>query len=143
MAAPTTKKTFRVSLTVDGRDCGVWETFVGGGIGGAVLKLYPGGMAPIVSLPGGTPTIDTITLTRNFDRVRDHDNLIAFLFDRAGKGQAVCKMRPLDPDGNGYGKTIIWTGTVSKTSPPQPDSASDDSATYELQIEPGGPVTVA
>jgi hypothetical protein len=147
--APTTKKTWRVSLTVqaaDGsvRDCGVWDASTGGGVGGSVNKHLPGGMGPMVSLPGGTPQIDTITLTRNYDRLRDHSSgLAAFLHSRAAKGRCVVRKRPLDPDGNGWGDSIVWTGTLSKVSSPDTDGNSDESSNFELQVEPDGPVTFA
>src|SRR4051812_41745551 len=113
MAQATTQKTFRVSLTVDGVDFGVWDAKSGGKVSSNVLTYLPGGEEPQISLPGGNPTIDTITLSRYYDLVRDHDNRIATLLARVGRARCVVKQRPKDADGNGHGKSIIWTGTLS------------------------------
>lgn len=141
--APTTQKTFRVSLTIDGEDFGVWDTKTGGKLGANVLTYLPGGMAPQVSLPGGTPTIDTVTLGRLYDLVRDHDNAKATLNAKCGSGRCVVKVRPLDGDGNGHGKSEIWTGKLSSVASPDTDSNSDNAALLVIEIAPDGPITLA
>jgi hypothetical protein len=143
MPAPTTQKTWRVSLTIDGRDCGVWDKKSGGKIGSPILTYPPGGMEPQISLPGATQTVDTITISRYYDRVRDHDNLLGFLLARSGKGRAVVKQRPLDDDGNGYGRSIVTTGRLQSVEPPATDNESDTPAMLTLEIAPDGNVTVA
>lgn len=142
-AAPTTQKTFRVSLTVDGVDMGVWDQKSGGKLGANVLTYLPGGMAPQISLPGGTPTKDTITLTRIYDRVRDHDGALAALISGVGRAVCVVKQRPLDADGNGWGKSIVTRGTLASAQEPDTDSTSDTPATIILEIAPDGPTTLA
>lgn len=143
MAAPTTQKTFRVSLTVDGRDCGFWDKKSGGRITSPVLTYQPGNMDPQISLPGGTQTVETITLSRIYDRLRDHDNLMSFLLARSGKGRCVVKQRPLDPDGNGWGRSIVTTGTLQTVAPPDTDSESDTAAMLTLEVAPDGAVVMA
>lgn len=141
--APTTQKTFRVSLTVDGVDFGVWDTKTGGKLGANVLSYLPGSMGPQISLPGGTPTIDVVTIARFYDLVRDHDNAKAKLNAKCGRGRCVVKVRPLDADGNGHGKSEIWQGTLLSVDSPQTDSNSDNAALITLEIAPDGPITFA
>jgi len=136
--APTGSRqsTFRVTLSVDGVDWGVWEKKSGAKTSGNTQTLKPGGMAPQVSL-GGTPTTDTITLTRNYDRIRDHQNVGQLL---AGVGRAVCvvKQQPLDADGNAYGSPIVYNGTLDAVAPPDVDSSSDNSAEISVDITVNG-----
>jgi hypothetical protein len=140
--APTTQKTYRVSLTVDGEDWGVWDTKTGGKVGANILTYLPGGMGPQIALPGGAPTIDTVSLSRIYDRVRDHPRL-GTLLDRIGKARCVVKQRPLDADGNGSGKSIVWRGTLASADPPATDGNSDTAALITVEIAPEGPVTLA
>jgi hypothetical protein len=132
--APTGSRqsTFRVSLSVDGVDYGVWEKKTGGKTSGNTQVLKPGGMGPQQSL-GGTPTTDTLTLTRNFDRVRDQPMLGQL---RAGVGRSLCvaKVQPLDADGNAYGNADVYNGTLDAVAPPDVDSSSDSSAEISIDI---------
>jgi hypothetical protein len=130
------QSTFRVTLTVDGQDMGVWETKNGGATSGNTTQIKPGAMSPPKSL-GGTPTTDTITLTRNYDRVRDHPNR-GFMLARVGKGLCVVREQPLDNDGNAYGQPIVTNGTLDKYTPPDIDAGSDNSAEVSLDIVPNG-----
>jgi hypothetical protein len=143
MASPTTQKTFRVSLSVDGVDLGVWDTSSGGKLGANVLPYLPGGMGPQVSLPGGTPTIDAVQLARNYDLIRDHDSAKPLLVAKTGRGRCVVKKRPLDADGNGHGKSEIVTGTLMSVDSPATDSNSDSAAILTVEISPDGPITFA
>lgn len=143
MSSPTTQKTFRVSLTVDGVDLGVWDTSTGGKLGANVLPYLPGGMGPQISLPGGTPTIDTIQLARNYDLIRDHDSAFPILNAGTGRARCVVKKRPLDADGNGHGRSIVWTGTLLSVDSPATDSNSDSAAILTVEIAPDGPITLA
>lgn len=137
--APTRKDTFRVTLTVDGNDWGVFETRTGGKTNGNSGTTKPGGMGPQIAL-GGTPTVEPVTLTRNYDRVRDHDRADQ-LTNRAGRARCVCKQRPLDADANAYGKSIVWTGILNAVDLPEHDANASDSAVMTLEITPDGPVS--
>lgn len=143
MAAPTTQKTWRVSLTVEGREIGVFDKKTGGRTGSAALSYTPGNMDPQIALPGGTQVVEALTLTRYYDLVRDHDNLMPFLLAQAGKGTAVAKQRPLDKDGNAHGRTIVTTGILSYVSDPDTDSESDTAAMLTVEITPNGPKVMA
>lgn len=144
MSAPTTQKTFRVSLTVDGNDLGVWDTSTGGKITANVLPYLPGGMGPQVALPGGTPTTDTLQLGRLYDLIRDHDRAYPLLKNAVySGGRCVVRKRPLDRDGNGHGKSITWTGTLMSVDSPPTDSNSDSAAILTVEIATDGPITLA
>jgi len=138
MPAPTGSRqsTFRVTLVVDGADWGTWEKKSGGKTSGNTQTLKPGGMAPQQSL-GGTATTDAITLTRNYDRVRDHARIGALI---SGVGRAVCvvKQQPLDADGNAYGAPVVWNGTLDAVTPPDVDAGSDNSAEISVDISVNG-----
>lgn len=130
------QSTFRITLTVDGQDMGVWEKKDGGATKGNTTQIKPGAMGPPKSL-GGTPTTDTITLTRNYDRVRDHPKR-GFMLGRVGKGICVVKEQPLDNDGIAYGSPVVTNGTLDAYDPPQLDANSDNSAEVSLEIVPNG-----
>jgi hypothetical protein len=138
MPAPTGSRqdTFRVTLTVDGVDYGVWQKKTGGKTSGNTTTIKPGGMAPQVSR-GGSPTTDTITLTRNYDRVRDHTRLGKL---RAGVGQAVCvvKIQPLDASGVAYGSPDVYNATLDAVSPPDTDAESNNSAEISVDLTING-----
>lgn len=57
---------FRVTVTVAGRDLGVWDTFEGGQVGSDSELYYPGGMADGVALIGLVGT-EEVTVSRFFD----------------------------------------------------------------------------
>lgn len=140
MAAKGTRQdTFRVTLTLDGDDYGTWQKKTGGKTSGNVTKIKPGGMAPEQSL-GGVPTTDTITITRNYDRDRDHAK-IGTLKARAGKAVGVLKQQPLDPDGNAYGRPIVWNVTLDGVQEPDVDSESTNSAEISLDLTVNGTPT--
>ena len=138
MPAPTGSRqsTFRITLTVDGVDWGVWEKKTGGKTSGNTQTLKPGSMAPQVSL-GGTPTTDAITLVRNYDRLRDHPR-VGQLLSGVGRAVVVVKQQPLDADGNAYGGPISWNGTLDAVATPDADAASDNSAEITVDITPNG-----
>lgn len=143
MAQPTTARTWRVSVTLDGRDLGVFDQRTGGKQTSGALTYLPGGMAPQIALPGGPPTIDVVTLQRLYDGDRDHP-LAAFLFSAVETGKrATVKQRPLDANGNAYGGSIIWSGVLSGVQVPEPDSTSNNASMLLLEVTPDGPLVVS
>lgn len=143
MSKPTTGQTWRVSLVVDGHDCGVWDTRTGGAQSSDSNVYPPGAMAPQVALPPGPPTIDVVTLTRMYDGDRDGP-LMPLLVNANTKGKdANCKQRALDGDGNAYGSSFIWTGKFTQVLVPEPDSKSKDASMLQVQITPDGPLVLS
>lgn len=139
--APTRQDTFRVTLTVDGSNRGVWDKKSGGDVDSNELKYSPGGMAQQVSM-GGMVTPANITLQRDYDRVRDHDT-ITFLLSRVGKSPATVHQQPLDFDGNPYGKTVHWKGILKRVLIPDVDSEGNAAAMLEVEISIAGRPTAA
>lgn len=138
-----TASKFRVTLTVEGNDWGVWDKKTGGRLASNVTTYNPGGLAPQVVLTGNQ-TVDTVQLQRLYDLLRDHDNL-AELYAAVGGGKCVVKEMPLDNDGNAYGGrgAIVWTGVIQDVTAPDPDSNSNDAALVILTIAPNGHPTVS
>ena len=128
----TRQDTFKVWLFVDHRNVGIWDKKTGGELDSDELKYYPGNMAPAISL-GGKKLPGNITLQREFDGQVDGDWL-PFLFASAGSKRATVHQKPLDFDGNGYGKTITWHGILKKVQVPDHDSEGNAAALIEVEI---------
>lgn len=126
-----------VSVSVDGRDLGLWTTFAGGETDSEEQKFRPNGQDPEVSL-GGQSTTENVTVSRLFDEPMQTQ--IGWLRVRAGKGEAVVKVRPLDADGNPLAASETFTGKLKRVAPPDRDANSNDPAMIELEVSPGGVV---
>lgn len=130
--AGTRQDTFVVRLTVNGVSFGVWDKKSGGELDSESTLYYPGNMRDAQDL-GGRATPGAITLSRNYDRVDDHDRVNTYL---TGVGKAKCTVgiTPLDENGNEHGKTIIWNGRLKRVSTPDVDSESSSAAMIEVEI---------
>lgn len=137
--APTREDTWLISLSIDGRDLEVWDKISGGEVDSEESKYRPGGMAAEISL-GGTRTIGEITISREYDRLRDHP-LLSWLFNRVGAGRCVIGRQPLDYNGAPSGNPTTYTGTLKTVTPPDVDSMSNDPALLELAVTPDGTIT--
>lgn len=137
--APTREDTWLISLSLDGRDLEVWDTFSGGEIDSDESKYRPGGMAAEVSL-GGTRTLGEITVGREYDYLRDHP-IVPWLVNRVGSGRCIVGRQPLDVNGVPQGTPTTYTGTLKTLTLPDIDSMSNDPALIELAITPDGTVS--
>lgn len=124
---------FRVNLTVDGRDTGIWDTKEGGETDSEDSSYKPGG-GPRVSL-GGSPTTGAVTISRLFMRGRD-DDLIPYLRSKAGNGVVIAKIVATDKDGNPYKVLETYRGIFKRVTPPNIDSNSSDPAMLEVEFTP-------
>jgi hypothetical protein len=129
---------YDVKVSVDGTDLGTWDKLTGGEIDSEETTYKPGGMGARVSL-GGSINVGNVTVSRLYDLARDHLT-VHWLIGRAGKGEAVISKQPLDPDGNVYGRPIVYSGRLKQVNPPEVDSESSDAALIELEITPVGTV---
>jgi hypothetical protein len=128
-----------ISLSVDGRDLGVWDKWAGGEVDSEETKYKPGAMAPHVSL-GGAVEVGDVTLSRLYALGRDTDT-IHWLISRVGKGSCVASRISLDTDGNAWGTPgLVYTGTLKTVTPPELDSESSDAALIEVVVAPVGTV---
>lgn len=134
--AGTRQDTWIIRLDLNGKPLGVWDKKTGGELDSDDVKYNPGGMVPPIML-GGKRTTGNVTLQRIYDRFDDHDK-INELFAAAGKGRVKISQRPMDMDGNEFGKSIIYVGILKRVSPPDVDSESTTAALYEIEATING-----
>jgi hypothetical protein len=132
------KDQYATRVSVDGVNLGTFDTLTGGEVDTDELKYKPGGMAPQVSL-GGLITIGQVVVTRLYQLQRDHLS-VHWLISRVGKGVVVINKQPLDPDGNAFGKPLVYRGTLKRVLPPEVDSNATDAAMIEIELTPEGSV---
>ena len=132
MANPTREDTWFVSVSIDGRNCGPFDSLSGGEVDSEEAKYNPGGMVGEISL-GGRRTIGNLTVGRYYDWARDHP-LMAFLYDRAGKGRGSIGAQPLDVNGTPRGNPLTYEGTLKTVTRPDIDSTGTDAAVLELEF---------
>lgn len=127
------------TLVFGGRayDMGIWDKRTGGAADSDDVKYHPGAMAQQVSL-GGRAINDNVTIQRLYDRIDDHDQ-IQLLINARGKGRWSVSQRPMDQEGNPYGKAITWIGTLKRVLVPEPDSESTSAAMIEIEVSVSGP----
>lgn len=134
--APTREDTWLVSVSLDNRDLGVWDTKSGGEIDSEEAKYSPGGMGPEISL-GGRTTIGNLTVGRYLDTARDWP-LMKWLAGRAGKGRGAIGITPLSINGERAGDPITYGGTLKTVTLPDIDSTGTDAALVELEFTVDG-----
>jgi len=132
----TRQDTFSVIVQLNGNTLGVWDKKTGGELDSDDIKYYPGAMAKVQSL-GGRVTPGNLVLQRLYDRQDDHDK-INTLFNAVGRGKVKVTQRPLDLDGNGYGKRIVWTGKLKRVNVPDADSEATAAALIEIEVSVDG-----
>jgi hypothetical protein len=113
---------------------GTFDTFTGGGVDSDEVKYHPGGMNQTISL-GGTSEIDNVVIGRLYKLDRDHQ-LVGRLLDTPGKVGMIVVKQPLDPQGNVWGRPIVYIGTHKRTTPPEVDSNATDAAIIEVEMTP-------
>lgn len=128
----------RVEVRVDDIDCGVFQTFSGGGTAADDTKNRPGGMGPEESL-GGPISRDAFTVGRLYKLERDHA-LYKTLDAKTGFGRVVVKRMKLQRDRTPFGDPITYTGTLIKVTPPDHDSNASDRAEFTLEVSADEPI---
>lgn len=128
---------FEVSITVDGRDLGVWEKRSGGAGDSEDTKVRRGGLRGQASI-GGPQTRENITAKKLFDLKADAVALYLWLDARRGKGDVTVNNQPLDRDGNSFGDGWTNTGILKQVTPPDVDADSNDAAYLEIEIGSDG-----
>lgn len=129
---------YRLTVTIDDQDWGIWDKLSGGEVDSDETKYRPGGLAPEVSL-GGQVSVGNVTISRLFTLGRDHPR-IKNLFGKVGKAQCVVKKQPLDADGNAFDEPIVYRGKLKTVNTPDVDSESSDAALVELEVSTSGTV---
>lgn len=136
MAAPlrtagTRQDTWIIRLHMDGVSLGVWDKKSGGELDSDEIIYYPGGMVPPITL-GGKMTTSNVTLSRNYDRVDDHDKINALLA-AVSKGKLTISQKPMDQDGLEYGRAITYNGILKRVGIPEVDSESTSACMIEIE----------
>lgn len=132
----TRQDTFEITFECAGHLFGIWDKKTGGELDSDDIKYYPGAMGQVQSL-GGRVTPGNLTIQRLYDRDDDHSS-IQLLFNLVGKGACKVSQRPLDLNGIGVGKRILWTGKLKRVAVPDVDSESTSAALIEVEISTDG-----
>lgn len=129
----TRQDTWVVRLSIGGNHFGIWDKKTGGELDSDEVVYYPGGMLPKLSL-GGRVMPGNITLQKLYDGVDDHKEHIGLLMRGVGKWDATVTQRPLDLNGQPYGKAIQWKGKLKRVLVPDVDSEATSAAMLEVEI---------
>jgi len=131
-ATPARQDTWMITVILDGKDLGIWDTSDGGEKDSDENKYNPGGMVGEISL-GGRPTIGELTVSRYYDWQRDLA-IFAYINSRVGSGRGTIGFQAMDFNGNPQGPPFKYTGTLKTFTPPVSDSSSQDAAMVELHF---------
>lgn len=126
----TTAQNTLITLVVDGRSFGVFETLSGGEVSAEVVKSRPGGMAGEKS-HAVLPTYGDVVAGRELDLQRDLE-LYRSLLGRTGRAPVSASKQYLDENGAPVGRPLTYTGRLSNMTDPEADSASTDLSTWQL-----------
>lgn len=128
--------TFSCTVTIGGRDLGVFRGRTGGAGDSEETKMRLGGMGGQVSL-GGPQTMENVTVSKELD-LDGIANDVPWLYAGRGKLAAKVTQQPLDADGNAHGRRVTWSGKLKQVSYPEHDAEGNDPAVLELEIATDG-----
>jgi hypothetical protein len=129
-----------VSVTYRGetRDLGVFNGLDGGEATAEDTKVRRGGTR-IQRALGGPRSVGNITLTRDYDLARDHNN-IHWLYNATGAARVTAQHFFTDDNDNPYGRPMIYTGVLIRSTKPPHNIDSADVANLELEVSCDGSV---
>ncbi len=133
----STKRHFRVRVSIDGVSLGVFDRRTGGGTSAENAKHTPGSAPSSRVMLGGPRTTEDVTVSRDFVHNRDHD-LIRRFRPRCGLADMTVTQVPLDKDGREFGRPEVWRGVLQQIGPPEYDSDSNDAADFEIVMTADG-----
>lgn len=126
-----------VTVTLDGKDMGVWDTLAGGATTSTETKYRPGGMGEQVSL-GGQDSVDNVTLGRLLNKQDDWDTMRTLMAARTGRATVTVSRRPLDADGNPWGDPLVYNGTLMTVTPGDTDSNATAASVWQIVVSTAG-----
>ncbi|MDQ2727576.1 MAG: hypothetical protein M3Y91_06880 [Actinomycetota bacterium] len=121
-----------ITVNVNGQDLGVWNKMSGGDTQTKMTKERPGGMGT-ETLYRGLATYSDVTVTRTYQRVRDHET-VRLLQQLAGNAPMNVVKQPLDENGQAFGRPIAYTGKLAMVKPGPTDSEAETLTTIELDM---------
>ncbi len=121
-----------ITVTVDTRPLGVFQTFSGGEVTAAPTKRRSGGMGPIKQYKA-LPDYGDVTVTRDYE-FRERE-MYLWLVGRGGKGRMVVSDFLLDPNGQRFGAPATYTGILMTVTAPDADANSTDVNTLSLTMQ--------
>jgi hypothetical protein len=130
--------TVSVTFRTETRNLGVFDTKEGGGVTADGTKHRRGGLGPEKAY-GGAPSVQDVTLTRDYDLARDHANA-RWLMGKVGRARITIVDQFLDEFGVAFGEPFVYTGKLTGATPPNHDSDSSDLGFFELQASLDGDV---
>jgi hypothetical protein len=101
-------------VAVAGRDCGLWQTFGGGGVDSEESVTRDAYGLPVVQL-GGQARVQNFTMTRTYRVGRDPD-LYPLLRKACGRAHFNAGVQLLDLDGFPVGPVEPYTGVLKSAS---------------------------
>jgi hypothetical protein len=128
----STQQQALVTVTVDGRPLGVFDTRTGGDVTADVPKRRAGGQLALRSY-GALPDYDDVTVSRVYERERDHE-LIRHLRTRVGRARCVVSEQPLDDYNAPWGKPVTYLGRLGPITTGEVDSDTGDVRMWELTV---------
>ncbi|XBB66865.1 hypothetical protein ABFU82_22575 [Nocardioides sp. WV_118_6] len=124
----STQDQYRVTVTVDGRPLGVFDSRSGGESDTDITKKKTGEGPKVYS---SKPDTGDVTVGRGYERERDHE-LARWLRTRCGKGKMVISEQPLDDEDQAWGVPTTWTGILKTVNTGDTDTDSSDPRELEL-----------
>jgi hypothetical protein len=130
--------TASVTYRGETRDLGVFNSFDGGEATSDDTKVRRGGTRNQRAL-GGPKSIGNVTLARDYDLARDHNN-IHWLYNAVGAARVTAQHFFTDDNDQPYGRPLIYTGVLIRSTKPGHDIDSADVANLELEVSCDGQV---
>lgn len=133
---PSRQDQSRVTVVVDGRNCGVWDDRTGGDADSNTTQYQLGGMGPRISLGGPTQVANVVV-----NRLEDDElmGLAKFLYAAQHRNAPVaCTQQKLDDEGNPIYEPFQWTGKVKRFKLADVQSQSNSASQAELELEVDG-----
>lgn len=127
-----TEQNYLLTLVVNGKSLGTFDSFSGGDASAKSVKHRPGGMGPEKSY-ASLPSYTDLTISRVLEPSRDWE-LVRQLTQIAGRVDASMTEQPLDADGNPWGSPKVYTGQFLGVKPGKVDSTSDALRMFEVDM---------
>jgi hypothetical protein len=119
-------------------ELGVFDTWEGGNVTAESTKHRRGGMGIQIAV-AGVPTIEDVTIGRDYDLARDNP-MAHILSNAVGRGRIVATKHYKEPGGDNYGDPIIIRGVLVGYNEPNSDSDSADISMFQIVVNPDGSV---